>query len=138
LYLDEENQSRRLITREIQDNVEESYDFSSDQWLILCADESYNEGVIGLAASKLAESYYRPSVIGVEKEEVVRASCRSIPELNITSALDECIDLLVQHGGHAMAAGLTVRKENLPALKAGADVESRDGTEPERPAPFII
>ncbi len=117
LYLDEENQSRRLITREIQDNVEENYDFSDDQWLILCADESYNEGVIGLAASKLAESYYRPSVIGVEKEEVVRASCRSIPELNITSALDECIDLLVQHGGHAMAAGLTVRKENLPALK---------------------
>jgi single-stranded-DNA-specific exonuclease len=117
LSLDEENQSRRLITREIQSSVEEKYDFSSDNWLILCADESYNEGVIGLAASKLAESYYRPSVIGVEKEEVVRASCRSIPELNITSALDECMDLLVQHGGHAMAAGLTVRKENLPALK---------------------
>jgi len=117
LSLDEENQSRRLITREIQGSVEEKYDFSSDQWLILCADEGYNEGVIGLAASKLAESYYRPSVIGVEKEEIVRASCRSIPELNITSALDECMDLLVQHGGHAMAAGLTVRKENLPALK---------------------
>ncbi|BBB48232.1 single-stranded-DNA-specific exonuclease [Pelolinea submarina] len=117
LSLDAENQSRRLITREIQESVEESYDFSSDQWLILCADESYNEGVIGLAASKLAESYYRPSVIGVKKEEVIRASCRSIPELNITSALDECMDLLVQHGGHAMAAGLTVRKENLPALK---------------------
>ena len=117
LSLDAENQSRRLITREIQESVEEKYDFSSDQWLILCADESYNEGVIGLAASKLAESYYRPSVIGVEKEDIVRASCRSIPELNITSALDECMDLLVQHGGHAMAAGLTVRKENVQALK---------------------
>jgi single-stranded-DNA-specific exonuclease len=117
LELDSENQSRRLITREIQINVEENYDFSSDQWLILCADESYNEGVIGLAASKLADNYYRPSVIGVEKAEIIRASCRSIPELNITSALDECMDLLVQHGGHAMAAGLTVKKENMPALK---------------------
>jgi single-stranded-DNA-specific exonuclease len=117
LALDEENQSRRMITREIQKNMEENYDFSVDQWLILCANESFNEGVIGLAASRLVESYYRPSVIGVEKEDVVRASCRSIPELNITAALDECMDLLIQHGGHAMAAGLTVKKENMGALK---------------------
>ncbi|MDK2981283.1 MAG: single-stranded-DNA-specific exonuclease [Chloroflexota bacterium] len=117
LSLDAENQSRRLITHRIQESVEADYDFSQDQWLILCADPEYNEGVVGLAASKLADSYYRPSVIGVEKDDLVRASCRSIPELNITSALDECMDLLVQHGGHAMAAGLTVKKENLPALK---------------------
>jgi len=117
LELDAENQNRRTITRQIQQVVEENYDFVSGQWLILYAREEFNEGVIGLAASKLAESYYRPSVIGVEKDQVIRASCRSIPELNITSALDECMDLLVQHGGHAMAAGLTVRKENLAALK---------------------
>jgi len=117
LDLDAENQSRRNITRQIQQAVEDNYDFASGQWLIMYSREEFNEGVIGLAASKLAESYYRPSVIGVEKDEVVRASCRSIPELNITSALDECMDLLVQHGGHAMAAGLTVRKENLQAFK---------------------
>jgi single-stranded-DNA-specific exonuclease len=105
LELDKENNDRRTITRKIQQVVEENYDFESDQWLIMYANQEFNEGVIGLAASRLAESYYRPSVIGVEKDEVVRASCRSIPELNITSALDECMDLLVQHGGHAMAAG---------------------------------
>ena len=118
LDLDEENQARRLLTRKTQENVEEGCDFSTDQWLILFADEAFNEGVIGLAASKLADCYYRPSVIGVEKDDIIRASCRSIPELNITSALDECVDLLVQHGGHAMAAGLTVKKENLAALKS--------------------
>ena len=127
LDLDEENQARQLITREIQTNVEEGYDFSVDQWLILYADEAFNEGVVGLAASKLAENYYRPSVIGVEKDDIIRASCRSIPELNITSALDECMDLLVQHGGHAMAAGLTVKKENLPELKIRlADIIERE------------
>ncbi len=103
--------------RPIQQVVEENYDFANGQWLILYAHEEFNEGVIGLAASRLAESYYRPSVIGVEKDQVIRASCRSIPEMNITSALDECMDLLVQHGGHAMAAGLTVRKENLAAFQ---------------------
>jgi single-stranded-DNA-specific exonuclease len=117
LELDTENQNRRNITRQIQQVVEENYDFANGQWLILYAHEEFNEGVIGLAASRLAESYYRPSVIGVEKDQVIRASCRSIPEMNITSALDECMDLLVQHGGHAMAAGLTVRKENLAAFQ---------------------
>ncbi len=118
LELDGENQNRRDLTRKIQQVVEENYDFENNgRWLIMYAKEEFNEGVIGLAASKLAESHYRPSVIGVEKEEVVRASCRSIPELNITSALDECMDLLVQHGGHAMAAGLTVRKENVEAFR---------------------
>jgi len=117
LQLDQENQERQRITRHIQKNVEERYDFSSDHWLILFSDEEFNEGVIGLAASRLAESFYRPSVIGVEKEDIIRASCRSIPEVNITSALDECMDLLVRHGGHAMAAGLTIKKENILALK---------------------
>lgn len=118
MELDGENQSRRDLTRKIQQDVEENYDFQNNgQWLIMYSKEEFNEGVIGLAASKLAESHYRPSVIGVEKAEVIRASCRSIPELNITSALDECMDLLVQHGGHAMAAGLTVKKENLSAFR---------------------
>jgi single-stranded-DNA-specific exonuclease len=53
----------------------------------------------------------------VEKgSETSRGSCRSIPEFHITQALDECRDLLVRHGGHEMAAGFTVRTENLDAL----------------------
>ena len=46
----------------------------------------------------------------------VRASCRSIPEFHITRALDECSHLLVRHGGHAMAAGFTVRRDNMDEL----------------------
>jgi single-stranded-DNA-specific exonuclease len=60
--------------------------------------------------------HYRPSVVGSLGEEFTRASCRSIPEFHITHALDECADLLVRHGGHAMAAGFTVRNELLPEL----------------------
>jgi single-stranded-DNA-specific exonuclease len=113
LSLDQENQKRQGITKEIQAQVENLYDPEINKWMLFYWDKDFNEGVVGLAASRLVERYYRPTIIGVQKEDVVRASCRSIPELNITSALDECEDLLLQHGGHAMAAGLTVEMKNL-------------------------
>jgi single-stranded-DNA-specific exonuclease len=72
--------------------------------------------VIGLAASRLTEKYYLPAIVAAKGPEETRGSCRSIPEFHITDALDRCTDLLVRHGGHAAAAGFTVRNENLPSL----------------------
>ena len=69
----------------------------------------FNPGVVGLAAARLVDTYYRPAIVGQTDGEFTRASCRSIPEFHITHALDECTDLLVRHGGHAVAAGFTVR-----------------------------
>ena len=56
-------------------------------------------------------------MVGQNSTQTTRCSCRSIPEFNITEALDKCSDLLIRHGGHAAAAGFTVRNENLEALK---------------------
>ena len=64
----------------------------------------------------MTEAYYRPAIVGKKDNEFTRASCRSIPEFHITAALDECADLLVRHGGHAMAAGFTVRNDHLNEL----------------------
>ena len=113
LLLEQKNRDRQGITKEIQKQVEGRYDPEINEWMLFFWDKEFNEGVVGLAASRLVERYYRPAIIGVQKGDVVRASCRSIPELNITSALDECKDLLLQHGGHKMAAGLTVEMKNL-------------------------
>ena len=74
-------------------------------------------GIVGLVAGRLAEAYYRPAVILEYGEAESRASCRSIPEFNITRALDECADLLLRHGGHAMAAGFTVQNSNIDVLR---------------------
>jgi single-stranded-DNA-specific exonuclease len=71
---------------------------------------------VGLAAARLSEMYYRPAIVGQISEETTRCSCRSIHEFHITRALDQCADLLVRHGGHAAAAGFTVKNENVPAL----------------------
>lgn len=110
-YLDYENRERQAITRDIQANVEDFVESVGDdpkEMLVFHYDEKFNEGVVGLAASRVADNYYRPAIIGTLKGDYIRASCRSIPEINITSALDECADLLVKHGGHAMAAGFTI------------------------------
>ena len=85
-------------------------------FFLLSVDPSYSPGIIGLAASRLTEEFYRPSAVVVLEGEEARGSARSIPEFHITRALDSCRDLLLRHGGHAAAAGFTVAARDLPEL----------------------
>ncbi|MBN2304644.1 MAG: single-stranded-DNA-specific exonuclease RecJ [Anaerolineae bacterium] len=85
--------------------------------LIFDAGPEFLPGIVGLVAGRLCEEFYRPAVVIEQGETESRGSCRSIMEFNITQALDQCTELLVRHGGHAQAAGFTVRNENLPLLR---------------------
>jgi single-stranded-DNA-specific exonuclease len=85
--------------------------------LIFDAGPEFLPGIVGLVAGRLCEEFYRPAVVIEQGDGESRGSCRSIPEFDITHALDQCADLLVRHGGHAQAAGFTVRNENLPLLR---------------------
>jgi single-stranded-DNA-specific exonuclease len=114
--LDNQNRERQELTRSMQEQAELMAVDEEDQNLVIAVHPEFNMGVVGLVASRLTDVHYRPSVVGSQGEEFTRASCRSIPEFHITHALDECADLLVRHGGHAMAAGFTVRNELLPEL----------------------
>ena len=115
--LDMQNRERQRITRDMQIRAEEmAIADDPNGYLLFAVDENFNSGVIGLAASRLTEKYYRPAVVASKGEEETRGSCRSIPEFHITDALDQCKDLLVRHGGHAAAAGFTVKNENLAEL----------------------
>jgi single-stranded-DNA-specific exonuclease len=114
--LDNQNRQRQGLTRQIQDDAENMAHEVGTKDILFAFSTSFNSGVVGLAASRLVDKYYRPAVVGEVGPEFTRASCRSIPEFHITAALDACQDLLVRHGGHALAAGFTVRNENLPAL----------------------
>ncbi len=117
--LDMQNRERQRITRDMQKRAEEiAIGEDPDAYLLFAAQEDFNSGVVGLAASRLTETYYRPAIVASKGEEETRGSCRSIPEFHITDALDKCADLLVRHGGHAAAAGFTVRNENLSELVA--------------------
>ena len=115
--LENQNRQRQDMTQLIREQaVEQILSKDPEATLFFAADPDYSEGVVGLAASRLTEAYYRPAVIGHQGEEFTVASCRSIPEFHITRALDACAELLVRHGGHAAAAGFTVRNEDCDEL----------------------
>jgi len=116
-FLDNQNRKRQEITREIQQKAEQiALSRDPDPYLLFAVHPDFNPGVVGLAASKLVETYYRPAIVAHQGEGFVRGSCRSIPEFHITQALDQCADLMEHHGGHAAAAGFTIREANLPIL----------------------
>lgn len=83
--------------------------------LLFAASPEFNQGIIGLAASKLTEDYYRPAIVGsIDLESgFTHCSCRSIPEYHIEQALGRASAYLEKFGGHSAAAGFTIRNENI-------------------------
>ena len=113
------NWERQKLTR---DTVSHALDIlrkapESSKKLIFVAHENYNQGVIGLVAGKLVEEYYRPAIVVARGAEVSKASARSIAGFNIIEAIRKVDNLLIDAGGHPMAAGFTVETKNLPALQ---------------------
>lgn len=118
--LDELNRKRQLIEKEIVENIEQriSDDPSIlENRLIVLWDSKWEASVLGIAASRLARKHACPVVLLNSKDEIAKGSCRSINQINIHEVLSEIRGLLETFGGHAMAAGLSVRRENLARLK---------------------
>jgi len=76
----------------------------------------WHKGVIGIVASRLIETYYRPTVILTESNGFATGSARSVTGYDLYQAIEACSDLLESFGGHMYAAGLTMKKENVPAF----------------------
>ena len=87
--------------------------------LVIVSHRDWEAGVIGLIAGQLSEQYFRPAIAITVGEEVSRGSARSIPELDIVSALRTQENLLLRFGGHPLAAGFSVKTSDLPALTKG-------------------
>jgi single-stranded-DNA-specific exonuclease len=112
------NQERQELTEKTVKKAEDQVvDSDPDAFLYLVASAEFEPGIVGLAASRLTEAYYRPSVVVEIGKKRSRGSCRSIPEFDVTAALDQCAGLLIRYGGHAAAAGFTVATANLDALR---------------------
>ncbi|HRN51401.1 MAG TPA: single-stranded-DNA-specific exonuclease RecJ [Anaerolineales bacterium] len=116
-YLDVRNKERQVLTREISSSAEMLATQDDPEALLLFAfHPEYSSGVVGLAASRLVERFYRPAIVGQQGDTFTRASCRSIPHFHITHALEQCAELFENFGGHAAAAGFTIRNERMPEL----------------------
>ncbi len=115
MRLNEVNGERQRLTKETILHAKRRLTNNSKQItsLIFISDETYNQGVIGLVAGKLVESYYRPAIVVSQGRVFSKASARSVSGFNIVEAIRTQADLLVDVGGHPMAAGFTIETEKL-------------------------
>ena len=122
LKLKQINEERKKLDNriylDIQMAIEEKKIDLKKENIIIAASSDWPAGVIGLVAGRLTQDYGKPSILlHMEKNGLLKGSCRSIPEFNIFNALVYCKDLLIKFGGHSFAAGLSLHKENLIKLK---------------------
>ncbi|MEA3504403.1 MAG: single-stranded-DNA-specific exonuclease RecJ [Bacteroidota bacterium] len=93
-------------------------------------DPSWHKGIVGIVASRLIESYYRPTIVFTKSNGLITGSARSVKAFDIYDAIDECSDLLEHFGGHKYAAGLSIKPENIELFsKRFEKVVSRTITE---------
>ena len=114
--LDAENEKRKLITKSMENesiNMVESELNIKDKKSIILYKEGWNSGIIGIVASRIKEIYNRPVIVISIEDGIGKGSCRSIPKFDIVDGLKTCDNLLDGFGGHPMAAGLTIKSENL-------------------------
>ena len=116
-WLDQKNAERQKLTASTLARAREQVLARGVSPLLMASDRDYFIGIAGLVASRLAEEFYRPTVVVKTGEKVSSGSCRSIPEFNIIAALTENQHLLTQFGGHSQAAGFTMLTRNLPQLE---------------------
>jgi single-stranded-DNA-specific exonuclease len=132
--LDSQNRERQKIERSIVDEVSGAVQarFNPDtDFVIVEGQLLWHIGVVGIVASRVLQEFYRPTIIVGGDGDQWRGSGRSIAGFDLAAALRECDDLLERHGGHAMAAGLTVRPENLDALRQRLNELARRALKPE-------
>ncbi|TEU17409.1 MAG: single-stranded-DNA-specific exonuclease RecJ [Dehalococcoidia bacterium] len=117
LELERRNAERQKLTNEVLSRAREKLAAKLHLPVLIDGDESYSIGVIGLVAGKLVDEFYKPAIIISLGPELCQGSCRSIPEFDITAVLKECHNLLTTFGGHPLAAGFTVTRQNLAQLE---------------------
>ncbi|MDC0006978.1 single-stranded-DNA-specific exonuclease RecJ [Winogradskyella sp.] len=118
--IDQFNTDRRetdkRITEEALIKIEENNE--QDQFTTVVFDEDWHKGVIGIVASRLIETYYRPTLVFTKSGDKLAASARSVSGFDVYNALEACSEHIEQFGGHKYAAGLTLLPENYEAFKA--------------------
>lgn len=112
------NQERQAKEKQIFEEVIEKIEKDDkDKKCIVLAEENWHHGVIGIVASKITEIYYKPSILICLEGDKGKGSGRSVPGFDLYTALTKCSDYIEKFGGHSMAIGITIKKENFEKLK---------------------
>jgi len=117
------NAQRRMLTKQVTDAAEAQLKENPDllnQPAIVLSHPNWPGGVVGIVANRLVDRYHKPAILFNESEDgILRGSARSIEGLHITEAITTQKDLLLGFGGHPMAAGMSLKKDDLPAFRRG-------------------
>lgn len=148
--LEEDNRSRRVLDEKVLAEavplVQSELDWPNCAAIVLWSDE-WHPGVIGIVASRLVERFQRPTILvtffgehdpGDPCDRLGRGSCRSLPGIDLNAVLGRCDDLLESWGGHALAAGFSVRRDRLPEFRARIDSLVREHAPPGAFTPRIV
>jgi single-stranded-DNA-specific exonuclease len=111
----------KQITKEALRQIEDQNE--AEGFTTVVYHESWHKGVIGIVASRLIETYYRPTLVFTKSGDKLAASARSVSGFDVYNALESCAEHIEQFGGHKYAAGLTLKEENYKAFKQAFEDE---------------
>ena len=139
LDIDQYNTDRRetdkRITKEALVQIEENSE--QERFSTVVYDENWHKGVIGIVASRLIETYYRPTLVFTKSGNKLAASARSVKGFDVYNALEACSEFIEQFGGHKYAAGLTLLPENYEAFKTKFESVVKESIDPKLLTPEL-
>lgn len=135
-YNDDRRNKEEEIVKEAKALLEADENNSQKKATVVCG-KDWLKGVVGIVASRLIDSYYRPTIVLSESDGMASGSARSVGGFDIYAAIDSCSDLLSSFGGHVYAAGLSMKSENVPAFKQRFEQYVAEHILPEQCFPTI-
>lgn len=139
--IDSYNQDRRDFDSRTTDEALEQLQkdpMNSEKFTTVVFSPDWHKGVVGIAASRLTETFYRPTIVlTAGDDDIISGSARSVSDFDIYTAIDSCRDLLTNFGGHKFAAGLSMHKADLPEFKRRFEAYVAAHITPEQQVPTI-
>ena len=139
--IDSYNQDRRDFDSKTTDEALEQLQkdpMNAEKFTTVVFSPEWHKGVVGIAASRLTETFYRPTIVLTAGEgDIISGSARSVSDFDIYTAIDSCRDLLTNFGGHKFAAGLSMHKADLPEFKRRFEEYVAAHITPEQQVPTL-
>lgn len=132
------NSERRLTDEKITEEALAQIALLETEVSTVVMQEHWHKGVVGIVASRLIESYYRPTVVLTASGDNLVGSVRSVRGLDVYEALAACADHMIQFGGHKYAAGLTLKKGSLASFRAAFEEAVKERITPEQLVPSLL
>jgi single-stranded-DNA-specific exonuclease len=126
----------KIITHEALQQIEENNEQQNASNVVYS--KTWHKGVIGIVASRLIETYYKPTLVFTKSGDMLAASARSVKGYDVYNALEQCSEFIEQFGGHKYAAGLTLRPENYENFKKKFEEVVKSTLPEELKTPEII